>query len=210
MTAHEHNPNRAPLPSVKSTNSYWHKDPSKILIGLRSTKELPTNADVVIVGSGIAGAFAAWELLKGGDGNGNGIKSLVMLEAREVCWGATGRVSPPPSSYSSPYPKKKTSRRFQKNRLGSWWTDGLLADNRPRTAATANQTLTSHHPTSRNGNSPTSPTSAPSSRATTYPAIGRIRRVFMASIIRRSSMLRCWMRRQMRCWIRSWLSRLGL
>lgn len=93
MTAPEHNPNRAPLPSVKSTDSYWHKSPSKILTGLRSTKELPTNADVVIVGSGIAGAFAAWELLKGGDGNGNGIKSLVMLEAREACWGATGRVS---------------------------------------------------------------------------------------------------------------------
>lgn len=93
MTAPEHNPNRAPLPSVKSTNSYWHKEPSKFLTGLRSTKELPTNADVVVIGSGIAGAFAAWELLKGGDGNGNGIKSLVMLEAREACWGATGRVS---------------------------------------------------------------------------------------------------------------------
>lgn len=93
MTAPKHNPNRAPLPSERSTNSFWHKEPSKVLFGHRSTEELPANADVVIVGSGIAGAFAAWELLKGGDGNGNGIKSVVMLEAREACWGATGRVS---------------------------------------------------------------------------------------------------------------------
>ena len=93
MTAPEHNPNRAPLPSQRSTTSFWHKEPSKTLLGIHSTEELPQNADVVIVGSGIAGAFAAWELLKGGDGNGNGIKSLVMLEAREACWGATGRVS---------------------------------------------------------------------------------------------------------------------
>lgn len=93
MTAPEHNPNRAPLPSEKSTKSFWHKEPSQKLLGLRSTDNLPANADVVIIGSGIAGAFAAWELLKGGDGNGNGIRSLVMLEAREACWGATGRVS---------------------------------------------------------------------------------------------------------------------
>jgi glycine/D-amino acid oxidase-like deaminating enzyme len=43
-------------------------------------------ADVVIVGSGITGAFAARELVKGG-------RKVVMLEAREACWGATGRVS---------------------------------------------------------------------------------------------------------------------
>lgn len=74
------------LPSPRSTKSFWHRDPSYVLLGRRSTPELPATADVVIVGSGITGAFAARELVAGGG-------SVVMLEAREACWGATGRVS---------------------------------------------------------------------------------------------------------------------
>lgn len=74
------------LPSQESTKSYWHQEPSKKLLGYRSTAELPPTADVVVVGSGITGSFAARELVKGG-------RSVVMLEAREACWGATGRVS---------------------------------------------------------------------------------------------------------------------
>lgn len=73
-------------PSSNSTRSYWHRDPSDRLLGHRTT-ELPTTADVVIIGSGITGTFAARELVAGG-------RSVLMLEAREACWGATGRVSP--------------------------------------------------------------------------------------------------------------------
>ncbi|RGP65581.1 FAD dependent oxidoreductase [Fusarium sporotrichioides] len=76
---------QAELPSLDSTNSYWHKEPSKKLLGHRSTADLPPTAEVVIVGSGITGAFAARELVK------EGCKNVVLLEAREACWGATGR-----------------------------------------------------------------------------------------------------------------------
>ena len=77
---------QADLPSAESTKSYWHKEPSETLLGHRTTQKLPAAADVVVVGSGITGAFAARELVGGG-------RSVLMLEAREACWGATGRVS---------------------------------------------------------------------------------------------------------------------
>ncbi|KAJ2983587.1 hypothetical protein NUW58_g6225 [Xylaria curta] len=71
-------------PTANSTHSYWHRDPCKRLLGHRTTSELQSTADVVIVGSGITGTFAARELVSRG-------RSVVMLEAREACWGATGR-----------------------------------------------------------------------------------------------------------------------
>lgn len=53
--------------------------------------------DVVVVGSGIVGAFAAWRLLQDGQGGElsgarRNVQNVLMLEAREACWGATGRV----------------------------------------------------------------------------------------------------------------------
>jgi len=86
----------AGLPSRNPTKSYWLRDPSAALLGHRSTPELPETADVVVVGSGITGAFAA-RFLKDGlalHGRvGGGDQSVLMLEAREACSGATGRVS---------------------------------------------------------------------------------------------------------------------
>jgi glycine/D-amino acid oxidase-like deaminating enzyme len=81
------------LPSEKWSSSFWHSEPSKILIGHRTTPSLPQQADVVIVGSGISGTSAAWHLLRGlnpAKANAQPI-SIVMLEAREACWGASGR-----------------------------------------------------------------------------------------------------------------------
>ncbi|PHH74647.1 hypothetical protein CDD80_2952 [Ophiocordyceps camponoti-rufipedis] len=75
---------RASLPSKVSTSSFWHSEPSQRLLGHRSTAELPAEADVVVVGSGISGTFVAKGLVEGG-------REVVMLEAREACWGATGR-----------------------------------------------------------------------------------------------------------------------
>ncbi|TRX87927.1 hypothetical protein FHL15_011185 [Xylaria flabelliformis] len=75
---------RAELPSPNSTHSYWHRDPSKLLFHHRTTPDLPSEADVIVIGSGISGTFAARELTAAG-------RSVVMLEAREACWGATGR-----------------------------------------------------------------------------------------------------------------------
>ncbi|KAF3357928.1 hypothetical protein VdG1_05593 [Verticillium dahliae VDG1] len=77
---------QADLPSERSTASYWHREPSEKLLGHRTTAELPATADVVIIGSGITGAFAAHFLKEA-----NAASDVLMLEAREACWGATGR-----------------------------------------------------------------------------------------------------------------------
>lgn len=85
-------PGQASLPTPNSTKSYWHKEPSKALYGHRTTSSLPTEADIVIIGSGLSGTSAAHFLNQ--DDTGSDL-NVVMLEAREACWGATGRVSPP-------------------------------------------------------------------------------------------------------------------
>lgn len=94
MTQITTQPNQATLPVPDPTRSYWHAEPSARLLGHRTTTELPAEADVVVVGAGVTGAFAARELVLGEGGNGgSGGRRVVCLEAREVCWGATGRVS---------------------------------------------------------------------------------------------------------------------
>lgn len=90
MTGATLQPGQADLPSTKSTASYWHREPSAALLGQRTTSALPPTADIVVIGSGITGAFATKELLERQAG-----KTVLLLEAREICWGATGRVSQP-------------------------------------------------------------------------------------------------------------------
>jgi glycine/D-amino acid oxidase-like deaminating enzyme len=80
------NPSYMPsLPVPHSTRSYWHMTNPNDLVNHRTTPDLLQTASVVIIGSGISGAFAANEL------NGRGIRDIVVLEAREICSGATGR-----------------------------------------------------------------------------------------------------------------------
>ena len=79
----------ASLPTPKSSASFWHSEPSEFLLGHQTSITFPEEADVVIVGSGITGASAAKFLAE--DERAKGL-SVVMLEAREACWGATGRV----------------------------------------------------------------------------------------------------------------------
>lgn len=96
-------PSPSPLPTPSSTQSFWHSQPSPLLTAHRSTRNLPEKADVVIIGSGMTGAGVAHHLLNDTSTSGNGTGrqdgkegkglSVVMLEAREACWGATGRVS---------------------------------------------------------------------------------------------------------------------
>ncbi|KAF3906661.1 hypothetical protein ABW20_dc0109789 [Dactylellina cionopaga] len=83
------------VPSEESTSSFWLKQPDEFLLGHRTTTELPTEADIVIIGSGIAGAQTARYLCEQDGGAWTQGKRIVMLEAREACWGATGRVSDP-------------------------------------------------------------------------------------------------------------------
>lgn len=89
MVVSQTSPGQAGLPSPNPSKSFWHSEPSKILLGHKTTDSLPSEADVVIIGSGISGAFAAHYLQQ--DERGKNLK-VVMLEAREACWGATGRV----------------------------------------------------------------------------------------------------------------------
>jgi len=79
-------PTQADLPSDNPSKSYWHTQPSEKLLGHRTTSDLPDSADVIIVGSGLSGTFAAQALREK-----RPELKVVMLEAREACWGATGR-----------------------------------------------------------------------------------------------------------------------
>ena len=88
MSQSSHEP--ATLPTPTSTNSFWHSEPSSLLLRHRTTKELPQHADIVIVGSGITGASAAHHLAKFSSSEKRKL-DIVLLEAREACWGATGR-----------------------------------------------------------------------------------------------------------------------
>ena len=73
------------LPCANPTVSYW-QDPPDDLADHRSTPDLPEFVDTVIIGSGITGAAVAWGLLQGPNPG-----SILMLEARQACSGATGR-----------------------------------------------------------------------------------------------------------------------
>jgi hypothetical protein len=83
---------RATIPTPTSSNSFWHSEPNEFLLGHRTTEELPAEADVVVVGTGITGTSVAAYLVEDERAKG---KSIVMLDAREACWCATGRVSLP-------------------------------------------------------------------------------------------------------------------
>lgn len=75
------------LPVPNPTLSFWHDVPSPL--ASHRPDALPTYADVVIIGSGITGTSIARTLLR--DGESETLR-VVMLEAREVCSGATGRL----------------------------------------------------------------------------------------------------------------------
>lgn len=79
-----------PFPVPNSTASYWRSEPHW-LDEHRSTEELPQNADIVIIGTGIAGVSTAYHLLDEENDDASPKPSILLLEARQVCSGATGR-----------------------------------------------------------------------------------------------------------------------
>lgn len=78
-----------PVPLRESTSSFWIKDPHPELASVQSP-HLCREADVVIIGSGITGASIARTLLESGTVSSKR-PTVVMLEARDACTGATGR-----------------------------------------------------------------------------------------------------------------------
>ncbi|KAL8798846.1 MAG: hypothetical protein Q9182_006349 [Xanthomendoza sp. 2 TL-2023] len=73
------------LPRSNPTISYWQDPPHRLSVH-RSSSDLPESVSTIIIGSGITGACIAYNVL----GRPNP-PSVLMLEAREVCSGATGR-----------------------------------------------------------------------------------------------------------------------
>ncbi|KAJ1306091.1 hypothetical protein OPQ81_010803 [Rhizoctonia solani] len=77
------------IPSFPTTDSYWPKTvPESDRLLHTSEARLPERVDIVIIGSGITGALVARALLE--HPNTSDLK-IVVLEARDVCSGATGR-----------------------------------------------------------------------------------------------------------------------
>lgn len=76
---------RPDLPWSNPTVSYW-QDPPAHISNHRTSPELPNEADVVIVGSGVTGSTIANECL-----SREPPPSVIMLESRTACSGATGR-----------------------------------------------------------------------------------------------------------------------
>ncbi|KAG1794184.1 FAD dependent oxidoreductase [Suillus plorans] len=83
------------LPLPNPSRSFWCYPPSPIATHV---SQLPTHADFIVVGSGITGTSVVRRLLYSASAEGHNVR-VVMLEARDVCSGATGRngghISPP-------------------------------------------------------------------------------------------------------------------
>jgi glycine/D-amino acid oxidase-like deaminating enzyme len=75
------------LPHARPMPSYWLSYSSG-LSKHRTTEALPTEADVVVIGSGYTGASTAYHMLEKDDKKR---PSVVILEARDICSGATAR-----------------------------------------------------------------------------------------------------------------------
>lgn len=78
------------LPAPNSASPYWLDDqPSPHPMDVQG--ELPEAADVIMVGSGVTGAAAVKAILELSDDDGLQPLRVVVLEARGLCSGVTGR-----------------------------------------------------------------------------------------------------------------------
>ncbi|KAL4894641.1 FAD dependent oxidoreductase-domain-containing protein [Aspergillus ambiguus] len=77
-------------PVPNPSKSYWQEDPPFPNLVDAQSPDLPTTADIVIIGSGISGASVAYTILTQSSKRGASPK-VVLVEARKLCSGATGR-----------------------------------------------------------------------------------------------------------------------
>lgn len=75
------------LPVHSSTTSFWRACPHR-LDTHHSSPDLPSTTDILIIGAGFSGIACAYYLTKDGP---SPAPSVTLLEARELCSGATGR-----------------------------------------------------------------------------------------------------------------------
>ncbi|KAJ5201898.1 uncharacterized protein N7498_006561 [Penicillium cinerascens] len=81
--------NRPLLPVQNSMTSYWMKDPHR-LASYRTSSTVPEQCDIAVIGTGMSGVATAYHILS--DPHiGSEKPSVVLLEARQACSGATGR-----------------------------------------------------------------------------------------------------------------------
>jgi glycine/D-amino acid oxidase-like deaminating enzyme len=77
-------PDRRPVSNP--VPSFWLSG-SCPLDDYRSSPDIPSSADIVIIGGGFSGIATAYHIIK----DNPDPSSIVLLEAREICSGATGR-----------------------------------------------------------------------------------------------------------------------
>ncbi|KAF4971635.1 hypothetical protein FZEAL_9795 [Fusarium zealandicum] len=75
------------FPPPNGMPSFWRSSPGS-LDNHRSTDSLPSRCDILIIGAGFSGAALVTHLLSQEESRN---KSIVVLEARQLCSGATGR-----------------------------------------------------------------------------------------------------------------------
>jgi hypothetical protein len=74
------------LPHPRGMTSFWLKEQGNLQC-YQSSVELPPTADIVIIGAGFAGGSLVTHLTA----HGVPARSILVLEARNLCSGATGR-----------------------------------------------------------------------------------------------------------------------
>jgi ribulose 1,5-bisphosphate synthetase/thiazole synthase len=78
------------FPSRESLTPFWRTELHE-LDEYRLTKDLPEICDILIIGAGYAGITAAYHLLCDEETAASPKPSVVLLEVRQACSGATGR-----------------------------------------------------------------------------------------------------------------------
>lgn len=77
-----------PQPATGYTKPFWRTSLHP-LDSHQGTPDLPSETDILIIGGGYAGASAAYHLFP--ENQTSNLPRVVLLEARELCSGATGR-----------------------------------------------------------------------------------------------------------------------